>query len=184
MHTQNTTVSENRELETRAKELQSILGFLEEIGIEYYFTTAQFDSFLVGIEIEQGRLKINLNNLICYGDILHEAGHLACLTPDLRKRANGDIAKSLGEEYTYEMGVIAWSVAAALHLKIPFSEIFHPDTYKGEADWLIEQYTSKNYIGLPLLQWMGLTPHDDELIENKVLPYPNMTRWTRESLTV
>ena len=78
------------------------------------------------------------------------------------------------------MGVIAWSVAAAIHLNIPLSEIFHIEGYKGEANWLLEQYTSKKYIGLPLLQWMGLAAFEDELVENKILPFPEMLRWTRK----
>lgn len=80
--------------------------------------------------------------------------------------ANDDIGNSLGEEYTYEMAVIAWSVAAALHLSISLTEVFHPEGYKGEWKWLMEQYESKNYIGLPLLQWMGLAAFEDELVED------------------
>ena len=164
----------------QVSQLETITRFLEEIGIAYYFTEEEFDSFLKGVEIEQGKLRINPKNLLCLGDILHEAGHLACLPSHLRLQANGDIGKSLGEEYTCEMGVIAWSVAAALHLDMSLSEIFHQEGYKGDADWLIEQYSSKNYIGLPLLQWMRLAAFDDELVDNTILPYPAMLRWTRE----
>ncbi|MBO3696837.1 hypothetical protein [Roseivirga sp. E12] len=180
MSAQNTATKSTEKFNLQDSQLHSITSFLEEIGIEYFFTGDAFDSFLVGIEIEHGRLKINLDNLLCHGDILHEAGHLACLTPDLRRKAHGDIGKTLGEENTFELGVIAWSVAAALYLGIPLSEIFHPESYKGDATWLLEQYTAKTYIGLPLLQWMGMAAHDDELVENKVLPYPHMIRWTRQ----
>ncbi len=166
-------------IEIQATHFEKVSCFLKEIGIDYYVTDEDFDSFLKGIKIENGRLKINPKNLICIGDILHEAGHIACIPLDLRLSANDDISKSLGEEYTCEMGVIAWSVAAAHHLDIPLSEVFHKEAYKGDAEWLLEQYTSKNYIGLPLLQWMGLTAFEDELVEDKILPFPKMLRWTR-----
>jgi len=165
--------------DVRAIQLEKILSFLKEIGIAYYLTAEDFGSFLQGIIIENGHLRINPKNLLCIGDILHEAGHLACIPSKLRPKANDNISESLGEEHTYEMGVIAWSVAAALHLGIPLSEIFHEQAYKKEANWLLEQYTSKNYIGLPLLQWMGLTAFEDELVEGEVLPFPEMLRWTR-----
>lgn len=159
---------------------EKVTFFLKEIGIDYQISYENFDSFLTGIKIENGTLKINPNHLISVGDILHEAGHLACIPFSLRKRVNDDVAKSVGEEYTFEMGVIAWSVAAALHLDIPLTEVFHTEGYKGEGEWLLEQYTSKNYIGLPILKWIGLAAFDDELVEHKILPFPSMVRWTRE----
>lgn len=165
--------------ETEVIYLEKIFNFLKETGIDYELSDEDFDSFLQGIKIENGRLKIKLKKLLCIGDILHEAGHLACIPANLRLKANGNISESLGEEYGYEMGVIAWSVAAALHLDIPLSHIFHQEGYKGDAGWLMEQYVSKNYIGLPLLQWMGLAAFEDELDGDKILPFPKMLRWTR-----
>ena len=159
--------------------LEKILAFLKEIEIDFYLSDEFFDSFLKGIKIVNGKLKINPKHLLCLGDILHEAGHLACLPSNLRSQANDNIEESLGEAYTFEMGTILWSVAAASHLKIPLSEIFHGEGYLGQGPWLLEQFSNKNYIGLPLLQWMGLTAFDDELIKDKVLPFPAMLRWVR-----
>ncbi len=159
--------------------LKKVTKFLVGIGIEYCYTDEEFDSFLPGVRIEHGSLKINSNKLICIGDILHEAGHLACLPSNLRKKADDNIGESLGDEHTYELGVIAWSVAAALHLEIPLSEIFHTNGYKGDAKWLRDQYATKNYLGLPLLQWMEMAAFDDEIDGDTVLPYPKMIRWTR-----
>ncbi len=158
--------------------LKRILEFLEEIGIVYYMTDEHFDSFLKGIKIEKGKLSINPEELLCVGDILHEAGHLALVPSNLRHQANNHIGESLGEEYTYEMGVILWSVAAAQHLAIPLTEIFHQKGYKGDAQWLMEQFESGNYIGLPLLKWMGLVAYDEEKKDN-IDTFPKMIRWTR-----
>jgi hypothetical protein len=165
--------------ETQGTQLERVFHFLEDSGIEYYITNEDFDSFLEGIKIEKGKLKINPENLLCVGDILHEAGHLACIPSNLRSMANDNISESMGEEYTYEMGVIAWSVAAALHLDIALSEVFTEKGYKGEAQYLLDQFAAKNYIGLPLLQWMGMAAFEDELVDNEVLPFPKMLRWTR-----
>lgn len=165
--------------ESLATQLEKVFSFLSEIGIAHCLSDEEFDSFLKGVKIENGGLKINPKELLCVGDILHEAGHLACIPKALRHRANGDIRKSLGEDYTFEMGVMAWSVAAAVHLDIPLSHIFHPEGYNGEADWLLEQYSSGQYIGLPLLQWMGLAAGQDELSNDAILPFPNMLSWTR-----
>jgi hypothetical protein len=159
--------------------LARIEHFLKEIGIDYHISNDDFDSFLGGIKIEHGKWKINLRNLMCLGDILHEAGHLACIPSALRLQANDDIKESLGEEFTFEMGVIAWSVLATKHLGIPLSEIFHQDGYNGNAEWLLEQYSSNNYIGLPLLQWMGLVTMQDESKGNEQATPLRMIRWTR-----
>lgn len=172
--------SAHANIETAVSDFEKVTTFLCEIGIDYYVSDEDFDSFLTGIKIEGGKLKINPKTILCVGDILHEAGHLACLPLSLRSEINDDVGKSLNGGPTYELAVIAWSVAAAIHLDIPLSEVFHVEGYKGDAIWLQEQYTSKNYIGLPHLQWMGLAAFEDELVDDKILPFPNMKRWTRE----
>ena len=159
--------------------LKRILGFLEEIGIGYQLTSEPCDSFLRGIKMVNGQLLINTRDLLCSGDILHEAGHIACLPPELRPKASGDIGATLGEQQTYELAVILWSVAAAHHLEIPVSEIFHDEAYLGYSDWFTEQASSNSYVGLPLLQWLGLAASDEELAAGKVQPFPAMKRWLR-----
>ena len=109
--------------------IEKVFQFLEEIGIEFKITDEPFDSFLQGVKIEKGALKINPDHLLCLGDILHESGHLACIPANLRPQATDNIAEAMGEEHTYEMAVIAWSVAAAIHLNIPLAEIFHEQGY-------------------------------------------------------
>jgi hypothetical protein len=165
---------------SQATHLDKITRFLIKIGIGYHISEEYYDSFLDGVLIENGKLKINPKKLISVGDVLHEAGHLACIPSNLRPRANDDISKSVGEEYTCEMAVIAWTVAAAIHLDIPLVEVFNKGGYKGEGEWILGQYNSKVYIGLPLLQWLGLAAYEDELIENEILPYPVMLRWALE----
>lgn len=160
--------------------LAGIVEFLASIGIQSTLTSENFTSFLAGVKIRDGQLLINAENLLCVGDVLHEAGHLACVPAALRPLVNENVADSVGEEHTYEMGVIAWSVAAARHLDLPLTEVFNEKAYKGEAEWLLSQYSSGKYLGLSLLQWMGMAAFADELADGSVPPYPAMKRWTRE----
>lgn len=158
--------------------LHHSIEFLNEIGIENRFTEDEFASFLPGVRIEQGVLVINRSQLLCPGDVLHEAGHLACLPPQKRAEANDNITESLGQEYSFEMAVILWTFAAATKLSIPLEQIFHSQAYKGESSWLIEQLETGNFIGLPLLQWLGLAPSDTD-VQKGYEPFPAMLRWTR-----
>ena len=160
--------------------LQNILAFLEKVGIKYTLTEEDFDAFLQGITIVNGVLKINPSKLLCVGDILHEAGHIACLPPELRPKASGNIEETLGEEYNVELGVILWSIAAAHHLQIPLTEIFHKEAYLGQSGWLLEQAATGNYVGLPILQWMGMAAQEESVIAGKAAPFPVMLKWIRE----
>ena len=58
----------------------------------------------------------------------------------------------------------------ARNLQIDPSIVFHEAGYKGGADALIENFAAGHYIGVPLLQWMGMTTA-------KV--YPEMSLWLR-----
>jgi hypothetical protein len=79
-----------------------------------------------------------------------------------------------------EMAAIAWSWAAALHLGIAPSTLFHPDGYKGGSAALIENFSAGRYIGVPMLEWLGLTVGDQRAQAEGIAPYPAMVRWLRE----
>ena len=70
--------------------------------------------------------------------------------------------------------MLLWSYAAAKNIGLAPEIVFHEDGYKGEAEWLREQFVSENYIGLPLLQWMGMTDVEGGY------PFPKMKVWLRE----
>ena len=44
---------------------------------------------------------------------------------------------------------------------------------------LIDNFTSGRYIGLPLLQWFGMTLEPRQAAEHGVAPFPHMLRWMR-----
>ncbi len=44
---------------------------------------------------------------------------------------------------------------------------------------LIDNFTAGNYIGLPLLQWFGMTVEPRHAAARGVEPFPHMLRWVR-----
>lgn len=148
-----------------------MVEFLNEIGIETRAGEVPDDTFVPGIEVRNGTLIYDEAKLKYPGDLLHEAGHLAVMTPGERAAANATVDTGPGEE----MAAIAWSYAAALHINIDPAVVFHPDGYKGESRMILENFGAGRYFGVPFLQWIGLTIEKHGLDEC----YPQMARWLR-----
>jgi len=164
---------------TFTREIALILQFFEQIGIEAEFGPVPDATFLPGILIEAGRLIIDIEKLKYPGDLLHEAGHIAMVPSADRRLMQGNIETDSPVD-SMELGAILWSYAALKHLKLPPEFVFHKDGYKGDADWLIEQLESGTYIGLPLLQWLGLTYDAKIAAKMNAQPFPIMLKWLRE----
>ena len=163
------------ENESQSSLIQRITTFLEKEGFSLQFAMLPESSFLPGIDIQQGVLQIDPARLLSPGDILHEAGHLAILTPAERSEANGVV----GNDGGMEMAAIAWSWAAAVHLGIPPSVLFHPNGYKGGSSALIENFVAGRYIGVPMLEWFGMAAGEKRAREMGTAAYPAMLRWLR-----
>ena len=144
-----------------------IAGFLESIGIPVSAATLDHPTFLPGVHISRGGLLADPARLTWPGDLLHEAGHLAVMEPARRAATEGSAGDNGGEE----MAAIAWSYAAALAIPIEPELVFHSGGYQTGGSSLIENFRAGRTIGVPLLQWMGLTTS---------AAYPAMTRWLRE----
>jgi hypothetical protein len=56
--------------------------------------------------------------------------------------------------------------------------VFHPHGYKGSAASLIQAFRD-GALGVPLLQWMGLTLDATRAAEAGLPSYPHMLRWLR-----
>jgi hypothetical protein len=108
--------------------------------------------------------------------LLHEAGHLAVMEPERRRRCHMNVGNRAAEE----MMAIAWSFAACTHLGIHPRVVFHPEGYKGGSDALIENFTAGRYFGVPMLQWVGMTLDEARAAELGLQPYPHMLKWLRE----
>lgn len=150
-----------------------LTDFVIGLGIDVRAGELPGDTFLPGVDIRFGGLVIDEKRLAHPGDILHEAGHIAVTEPNARK------AERLEPTDGEEMATLAWSWAALTHLGLEPAVVFHPEGYKGEAEWLVETFTAGGAIGVPLLQFYGLTLEPRQAAERGVAPFPNMLRWLR-----
>jgi len=152
---------------------EKIVAFLAEIGIEVIRTELHQQTFMPGVMADRGAILIDESRLLYPGDLLHEAGHLAVIPPENRKRGQGNMGKDRGEE----MMAIAWSYAASVHLALEPSVVFHDGGYRGWSKAFIENFTNGRYVGVPMLQWIGLTADNKRAKEMGVEPYPHMIKW-------
>lgn len=156
-----------------------IAGFLLDVGLMVRPETLEEWTFLPGIKIDHGSLLVDESRLLHPGDLLHEAGHLAVAQPGLRQDISGKIVPDEGQRGGDEMAAIAWSYAAAVHLGLDPSIVFHQGGYKGDSAALLDNFTNGRYIGVPLLQWMDMTADDERARQAGIEPYPKMIAWLR-----
>jgi len=156
--------------------VDKIVNFLIEIGLEVTKAHLQQETFLPGVSVDHGAILIDESKLPYPGDLLHEAGHLAVIPAQLRKQAQDNVSKKASEE----MMAIAWSYAALLHLGLEPSVVFHDGGYRGWSEALIDNFTQGRYIGVPMLQWIGLCADEKRAKEVGIDPYPNMIKWLLE----
>lgn len=156
--------------------IDRITEFFREIGIPCRPGQVPAKTFLPGIAIERGDLVFDLDLLTYPGDLLHEAGHLAVMSPARRSTAH----RTVGMRAAEEMMAIAWSYAAAVHLQIEPAIVFHPHGYRGGSQALIENFAQGRYIGVPTLQWLGLAAEAKFAKALGVAPYPAMIKWLND----
>ncbi len=152
---------------------ERLAQFVRGIGIDVRTGTLPEKTFLPGLDIQFGAIVVDEARLAHPGDILHEAGHIAVSEPEARKALA--LAPTDGEE----IATLAWSYAAACHLRLDPAVVFHPDGYKGGSQSLIDAFTSGGSPGVPLLQYFGLTVEPKNAAARGVEPYPHMLRWMR-----
>lgn len=151
----------------------TILAFLDEIGIAAELGTVAPEARLAGLEIAQGRLRLDPAAPIWPGDLLHEAGHIAVTDAALRPTL-GDP----GSDPAQEMAAQAWSAAAAIACGVPLDVVFHEGGYHGHAQNLAMTFAGGNGPGAPMLAWYGMTAEPHRATPE--LPgFPVMQRWLR-----
>lgn len=150
--------------------VKTFISFLSEIGIDVFERKIEGNTFLPGLEIENGVLFYDFQKLLYPGDMLHEAGHIAVTIKAERGQLKNNVITNNKDKEGDEMAVLLWTYAACVKLGIVPEIVFHKDGYKGSADWLVENFTNKVYIGLPLLKWMGMTNDN----------FPEMIKWLRD----
>jgi len=162
---------------SHSKSQQSLLiSFVQEIGLTVSFENIAHQTFLPGLCIRNGALIIDSEKLLYPGDILHEAGHLAVMPPDIRYAMNDDLPNT-NMHQGGELMAIAWSYAACIHLQLDPHIVFHQDGYKGGGSDLVKNFKEGKYSGLPLLQWNGMAYDDKRAKELNAKPYPEMISW-------
>ena len=102
------------------------------------------------------------------------------MTPEIRANMSDNLEDN-DMNRGGEMMAIAWSYAAGVHLGIDLGIIFHEDGYRGGGKNIIQNFAKGNFIGVPLLQWAGMTCDVKRAAELNLLPYPVMKRWLREA---
>ena len=150
-----------------------IVGFLRDIGIPVREDQLPDATFLPGIAVERGGLVFDPDKLAYPGDLLHEAGHLAIVPQAERGQLDADVGGDAGQE----MAAIAWSYAALVYLDLPLEVVFHPAGYKGDSSALCENFTHGHYIGVPILEWRGLTDYQRPGASTSQNRYPAMKKW-------
>lgn len=161
-------------------EMVKVIEFLSEIGIKVETKKMTKDCFLPGLSLGANVIYVDYEQLLHPGDLLHEAGHLAVTVSEERMFIGTDKMSKEWPTQGDEIAAMLWSYAALVYLELPIEYVFHSDGYKGESAWLIDNYTSYNYMGLPLLEWMGLTYSKEKAEIMGVLPFPNMIQWIRD----
>jgi hypothetical protein len=147
--------------------------FVRSTGIEVQACSIDWKSRFPGLDIRAGAVLVDESKLIHPGNILHEAGHIAVHDP--ARRLHPTFSPTKGEE----LGALAWSYAAAVHLGLGAEVVFYPGSFAGWAAALVENFRDGRYLGVPMLQRHGMTVEPRLAAERGVEPYPHMRRWIR-----
>ncbi len=157
--------------------LEKCISFLQEIGIETKFEKLDEPGFLPGLSIRNGTIIIDKEALSYPGDILHEAGHIAVVPAAERQALTASSIEKRAMREAEEMMAIAWSYAACMHLGLDPYVVFHDEGYRGGGSYIADNFANKNYFGLPMLQWKGMTMDEVEAAKNNQAAYPHMIKW-------
>jgi len=192
----------------RAECLPAIFGFLERIGLQVLRAPVGEAPFLPGIRIDRGTLVVEPEALTASGDLLHEAGHLACAPAEIRPRLDGNVKASLdglreaapdgpvaelpndarrlacilqGDEPM----AVAWSASALIELGLPVDSVFYPGSYGSPEGVvpvaLLQQLEMGLHPGIPWLALAGMTDLPPRFAGDPVppVPWPRMRRWVQ-----
>lgn len=160
-------------------EIKKVLEFLNDIGIDVIEKEVN-ESFLPGLSLGPNCIYVDYDKLLYPGDILHEAGHLAVTTSSERNKVGTSEMSPEWPTQAEEIGAILWSFAAVNHLQLPLEFVFHPNGYKNASEWFISNFNDKNYIGLPFLEWIGITLSKDRALKEDKEAFPAMQKWLRD----
>jgi len=154
---------------------ETLVDFIQSIGISVYFEDNTGQTFLPGITIKNGALIVDKAKLSHPGDLLHEAGHIAVTPGEERKLLDETNAAQFDDGN--EIAAIAWSYAACKYLNIDPHIVFHENGYRGASENIITNFNNGQYMGAPLLDWHGMTTYGNHHQHSVSDTYPTMTYW-------
>lgn len=159
--------------------LNTIVDFLNEIGISCQPETITSETFLPGISIRKGVIYYDEQQLLSPGDLLHEAGHISILSSEDRSNVfeSENVSGSKLDDGGAEMAAIAWSWAALKHLNLPPDVVFHEEGYKGDSEALIAAFSNGGGMGISILNWLGMTEQSKPKQTASDNHFPNMHKW-------
>jgi len=158
---------------------EQCIEFLNHIGIETTFRKIGNKSFLPGLLINKGTIIIDKDALEHPGDILHEAGHIAVVPATDRLGLSEKMIIGRKNREGEEIMAIAWSYAACMHLLIDPNFVFHEQGYRGGKEYITNSCSDKSYIGLSMLEKIGLTANEKNAQRLRIPSYPHMIKWMR-----
>jgi hypothetical protein len=153
--------------------VNTLARFVAEVGIEVAAASSSSKTLFPGLDIQNGCVLIDESRLVHPGDILHEAGHVAVTDPMVRS------AERLTPTGGQELAALAWSYAAALHLRLHPRIVFYEESYGNGGEALLENFAEGRYIGVPLLRRYRMTLEPTRMAAGDTMPYPHMLRWLR-----
>jgi len=166
-------------MSSKHEELDVVIHFLQSIGINVIEKELPDPTFLPGLMLGPGIVYIDNCKLLYPGDLLHEAGHIAVTSPTERELIGSDKMPIEWPTQGDEIAAILWSFAALTHLNLSPEFVFHDKGYKKSSNWFIENFTTGNYMGLPLLQYYKMASSQEQLLHNPETAFPYMQNWLR-----
>lgn len=179
-------------------ELLRVTAFLDEIGLPWRWQE-NAHGFIEHVDIVDGELRIDPRAPA--SGVLHEAGHLALLPAEFRRRANSDLSQVLNEmmEETdfsdpdapaaraamqcSDPEATAWAWAAGVYLGLPAQRIIQDHEYDGEGGFIRLRLQVRQYLGINGLAsagWCAVRP--GPWAERRQLPaFPELARWLQVS---
>jgi len=149
-----------------------IVAFLRKVGIPVETAVLGEETFLPGLAVAAGRLRVDPARLAWPGDLLHEAGHIAVGDP-------ARLEEGVSNDPAEEMASLAWSFAAATHLGLDPAVPFHDGGYRGGGKALAEAFARGGYVGVPMLALWNLTIEPHRATPGGPPAYPHMSAWRR-----
>lgn len=159
-------------------DLETIVDFLNGIGIDTREGPVPAASFLPGVRIERGGLVYD-RAMPWPGDLLHEAGHIATAPAALRPGLSDDVGLPDSVPHATEAEATAWAYAAVRHLGLDPAVLFHAGGYHGASGQLLATYGAGVYLGAAGLAHAGLTTVGGGVPADGAARYPAMLRWLR-----